>query len=53
MYEIFSDVPPRTKILAPPLYNVYSIRTVYLSIVTCAPQIFILVRGGPHDPEIK
>ena len=34
----------RTKILAPPLYTVY---TVYLSVVTCAPQIFI--RGGPHD----
>ena len=41
MYEIVFDVFPRTKILAPPLYTVY---TVYLSVVTCAsPPQFLYV----------
>ena len=34
MYEIFFDVPPRIKVLEPPLHSVYA---VYLSVVTCAP----------------
>ena len=41
----FFNVPPRTKILAPSLYAVYS---VYLSVVTCAPPPPICIRGGPH-----
>ena len=41
MYEIFFHVPPRTKILAPPLYT-STVYTVYLSVVTCVPQ-FLLV----------
>ena len=41
--KYFSDVPPRTKILAPPLYTVY---TVYYQLSLVPPQIFI--RGGPY-----
>ena len=48
MYKIVFDVPPRTKILAPPLYTVY---TVYLSVITCALQIFI--HGGPHSLKVQ
>ena len=44
MYEIISDVPPRTKILAPPLYIQYILYIYQLSLVP--PPIFI--RGGPH-----
>ena len=46
MYEIFFDVPPRTKILEPPLYTVqYKLYIYQLSLVPPPP---IFIRGGPH-----
>ena len=45
MYEIFTDVPP-TKILAPPLYTVYTVR-VYLCCHLCPPKFLYVA-----DPMI-
>ena len=45
MYEIFSDISPSNQ--TPGAAHVYSIYTVYLSVVTCAPPP-IFIRGGPH-----
>ena len=50
--KFFSTFPPRTKILAPPLYTVYTLYTVYsiyciyilyIYVVTCAPPPFLYV----------
>ena len=37
MYETFLMFPPQTKVLVPPMYTVY---TLYLSVVTCAAPKF-------------
>ena len=42
MYEIFSDVPPRTKILAPPLYTVYILYIYQLSLVPPPPFLYVV-----------
>ena len=51
MYEIFPMIPPRTKIVAPPLNTIY---TVYLLVVTCAPPLskFYTWRTHGHSKAI-
>ena len=39
--------PPRTKILAPPLYTLQYIQYIYQLSLVPPPPIFI--RGGPHE----
>ena len=47
--KFFPMLPPRTKILAPPLYTVYIVRVLYIYVVTCAPTSApTFIRGGPH-----